>query len=54
MLTRMLKYLSICNIAFCSLLNAQAAKKNTGVKRRWDDDVVFKNCARQVTLLILV
>lgn len=22
-------------------------KKNTGVKRRWDDDVVFKNCARQ-------
>ena len=23
-------------------------KKNTGVKRRWDDDVVFKNCARQV------
>jgi len=29
------------------LLNAQAVKKNTGVKRRWDDDVVFKNCARQ-------
>ena len=25
-------------------------KKNTGVKRRWDDDVVFKNCARQVSL----
>ena len=25
-------------------------KKNTGVKRRWDDDVVFKNCARQASL----
>lgn len=29
------------------LLN-QDKKKATAVKRRWDDDVVFKNCARQV------
>lgn len=28
------------------LLNADK-KKSTAVKRRWDDDVVFKNCARQ-------
>ena len=26
----------------------QDKKKATAVKRRWDDDVVFKNCARQV------
>lgn len=25
---------------------AQAAKADLKVKRRWDDDVVFKNCAR--------
>lgn len=29
------------------LLNNEPAKKQTAVKRRWDDDVVFKNCARQ-------
>ena len=28
------------------LLNGGAANSNFTVKRRWDDDVVFKNCAR--------
>lgn len=29
------------------LLNSDEKVKQTAVKRRWDDDVVFKNCARQ-------
>lgn len=28
------------------LANQQQAKGDFKVKRRWDDDVVFKNCAR--------
>lgn len=29
------------------LMNGEEKKPTTAVKRRWDDDVVFKNCARQ-------
>merc|ERR1712048_683348 len=29
------------------LINSDGKAKTTAVKRRWDDDVVFKNCARQ-------